>query len=94
MTVETSTWSDVALIGLDWGSTNLRAYAFAANGEVIDTGRLKVGSVFGDHARTGLGVLLDAGTVVGPFAAVAVTVPAPAARLLLGRVEGMVEALS
>ena len=40
------------------------------NGEVIDTGRLKVGSVFGDHARTGLGVLLDAGTVVGPFASV------------------------
>ncbi|QDU19099.1 putative sugar nucleotidyl transferase [Urbifossiella limnaea] len=40
------------------------------NGEVIDTGRLKVGSIFGDHARTGLGVLLDAGTVVGPFAAV------------------------
>ncbi|HPV24662.1 MAG TPA: 2-dehydro-3-deoxygalactonokinase, partial [Casimicrobium sp.] len=37
MTVETSTLSDVALIGLDWGSTNLRAYAFAANGEVIDT---------------------------------------------------------
>jgi predicted NAD/FAD-dependent oxidoreductase len=33
-------------------------------------------------------------TSVGPFAAVAVTIPAPAARLLLGRVEGMVEALS
>ena len=40
------------------------------NGEVIDTGRLKVGSIFGDHARTGLGVLIDAGTVVGSFAAV------------------------
>lgn len=37
MTVETSALSDVALIGLDWGSTNLRAYAFAATGEVIDT---------------------------------------------------------
>lgn len=33
-------------------------------------------------------------TKVGPFSAVAVAVPAPAARLLLGRVEGMVEALS
>ncbi|HYD16094.1 MAG TPA: FAD-dependent oxidoreductase [Hyphomicrobium sp.] len=33
-------------------------------------------------------------TSVGPFAAVAVAIPAPAARLLLGRVEGMVEALS
>lgn len=33
-------------------------------------------------------------TNVGPFAAVAVAVPAPAARLLLGRVEGMDEALS
>ncbi len=40
------------------------------NGEVVSSGRLKVGSIFGDHARTGLGVLLDAGTVVGPFAAV------------------------
>jgi renalase len=33
-------------------------------------------------------------TSVGPFAAVAVAVPAPEARLLLGRVEGMNEALS
>lgn len=33
-------------------------------------------------------------TKVGPFSAVAVTVPAPAARLLLGRVEGMNDALS
>lgn len=27
--------SDIALIGLDWGSTNLRAFAFAADGSVI-----------------------------------------------------------
>lgn len=33
-------------------------------------------------------------TSLGPFSAVAVAVPAPAARLLLGRVEGMVETLS
>lgn len=38
--------------------------------EAVDTGRLKVGAVFGDHARTGLGVLFDAGTVLGPFASV------------------------
>ncbi len=33
-------------------------------------------------------------STAGPFTAVAVTVPAPDARLLLGRVEGMVEALA
>ncbi len=33
-------------------------------------------------------------TSVGPFAAVAVAIPAPEARLLVGRVEGMVETLS
>jgi UDP-N-acetylglucosamine diphosphorylase/glucosamine-1-phosphate N-acetyltransferase len=47
-----------------------RPVAVALNGERIDTGRVKVGSVIGDHARTGLGVLFDAGTVVGPFASV------------------------
>lgn len=47
-----------------------RPVSTAVNGERVETGRLKVGSVFGDHARTGLGVLLDAGTVVGPFASV------------------------
>jgi predicted NAD/FAD-dependent oxidoreductase len=39
-------------------------------------------------------VLFDDQTSAGPFAAVGVAVPAPAARLLLGRVEGMVETLS
>ncbi|WP_291153081.1 FAD-dependent oxidoreductase [Hyphomicrobium sp.] len=33
-------------------------------------------------------------TSVGPFAAVAVAIPAPEARLLVGRIEGMVETLS
>ena len=37
-------------------------------GEVIPTGRVKVGSVIGDHTRTGLGVLLNCGTVIGAFA--------------------------
>jgi hypothetical protein len=35
-----------------------------------DTGRMKLGSLIGDHAKTGLGALLDAGTVLGPFAQV------------------------
>lgn len=39
-------------------------------------------------------VVLEDETSAGPFAAVAVAIPAPAARLLLGRVEGMVETLS
>jgi UDP-N-acetylglucosamine diphosphorylase/glucosamine-1-phosphate N-acetyltransferase len=47
-----------------------RPVTVKVNGEAVDTGRAKVGAVVGDHARTGLGVLLDAGAVVGPFAAV------------------------
>jgi len=35
-----------------------------------DTGRMKLGALIGDHAKTGLGALLDAGTVLGPFAQV------------------------
>jgi UDP-N-acetylglucosamine diphosphorylase/glucosamine-1-phosphate N-acetyltransferase len=38
------------------------------NGASVPTGRTKVGSVIGDHARTGMGVLLNCGTVIGPFA--------------------------
>jgi UDP-N-acetylglucosamine diphosphorylase/glucosamine-1-phosphate N-acetyltransferase len=36
--------------------------------EEVSTGRTKVGAVIGDHAKTGLGVLLNCGTVIGPFA--------------------------
>lgn len=36
----------------------------------IPTGRTKVGAVIGDHAKTGLGVLLNCGTLIGPFAQV------------------------
>jgi hypothetical protein len=39
-------------------------------------------------------VVFDDETSVGPFAAVAVAVPAPSARLLLGRVDGMVESMT
>jgi UDP-N-acetylglucosamine diphosphorylase/glucosamine-1-phosphate N-acetyltransferase len=38
------------------------------NGAEVPTGLLKVGSVIGDHVRTGLGVLLNCGSVIGPFA--------------------------
>jgi UDP-N-acetylglucosamine diphosphorylase/glucosamine-1-phosphate N-acetyltransferase len=38
------------------------------NGTVRDSGRTKLGSIIGDHARTGLGVLLDCGTAIGAFA--------------------------
>jgi hypothetical protein len=39
-------------------------------GRRTGTGLTKVGSFFGDHAKTGIGALLNCGTVVGPFAAV------------------------
>jgi UDP-N-acetylglucosamine diphosphorylase/glucosamine-1-phosphate N-acetyltransferase len=38
------------------------------DGRDVPTGRTKVGSVIGDHTRTGLGVLLDCGSVIGAFA--------------------------
>jgi UDP-N-acetylglucosamine diphosphorylase/glucosamine-1-phosphate N-acetyltransferase len=37
---------------------------------VIDSGQRKLGAFVGDHVKTGLGVLLDAGSVLGPFAQV------------------------
>lgn len=38
------------------------------NGVETPTGRTKVGSFIGDHARTGLNVMLNCGSVIGPFA--------------------------
>ncbi len=40
------------------------------NGEEVSTGQMKLGSLIGDHAKTGLGVLLNCGTILGPFAQV------------------------
>lgn len=40
------------------------------NGVEVSTGQTKVGSVIGDHAKTGLGVLLNCGTSLGAFAQV------------------------
>jgi UDP-N-acetylglucosamine diphosphorylase/glucosamine-1-phosphate N-acetyltransferase len=39
-------------------------------GERIETGRLNVGTLFGDHAKTAIGTLLSTGTVVGAGASV------------------------
>jgi UDP-N-acetylglucosamine diphosphorylase/glucosamine-1-phosphate N-acetyltransferase len=49
----------------DYGTINV-----PADGVSLNTGRVKVGSFVGDHARTGLGVLLNCGSVIGAFAAV------------------------
>ncbi|MBI2804935.1 MAG: hypothetical protein HYX68_08140 [Planctomycetes bacterium] len=38
------------------------------DGQRIVTGKNKIGSYFGDHAKTGLGALLNTGSTVGPFA--------------------------
>lgn len=37
-------------------------------GATIPTGQTKLGSIIGDHTRTGLSVLLDCGSVIGAFA--------------------------
>jgi len=41
-----------------------------SNGETIPSGEMKLGSLLGDHVRTGLGVLLDCGTTARPFATI------------------------
>jgi UDP-N-acetylglucosamine diphosphorylase/glucosamine-1-phosphate N-acetyltransferase len=47
-----------------------RPVSVAVDGREVPTDLLKVGTMFGDHARTGLGVKLDCGTTIGPFAQV------------------------
>ena len=42
--------------------------AMAVSGQKTDTGRLKVGSFIGDHAKSSIGTLLNTGSVIGPFA--------------------------
>jgi UDP-N-acetylglucosamine diphosphorylase/glucosamine-1-phosphate N-acetyltransferase len=36
-------------------------------GRSVPSGQLKIGALLGDHTRTGIGSLLNTGTVVGPF---------------------------
>lgn len=47
-----------------------RPVSVPVDGVEVPTGRMKVGAIIGDHVRTGLGVLLDCGTAIGPFAQV------------------------
>lgn len=37
----------------------------AVGGEVVDTGRIKVGSFIGDHTKTGIGSMLNTGICIG-----------------------------
>jgi UDP-N-acetylglucosamine diphosphorylase/glucosamine-1-phosphate N-acetyltransferase len=46
----------------DYGSVRLQV-----NGHRLSTGRTKIGSYIGDHTKTGLGVLLNTGSVIGTF---------------------------
>jgi UDP-N-acetylglucosamine diphosphorylase/glucosamine-1-phosphate N-acetyltransferase len=48
---------------LDYGPVTV-----TVDGRRVPTGRAKVGSFLGDHVKTGLGALLNAGTAAGPFA--------------------------
>jgi UDP-N-acetylglucosamine diphosphorylase/glucosamine-1-phosphate N-acetyltransferase len=48
---------------VDYGEVSV-----SVNGRRVGTGLTKVGSFLGDHVKTGLGVLLNAGTTAGPFA--------------------------
>ncbi len=36
--------------------------------QMLDTGRIKVGTFIGDHAKTGIGTLLNSGSNIGPMA--------------------------
>src|SRR5262249_19466025 len=47
-----------------------RTIRMPVGGEEVSTGQPKLGSRIADHARTGLGVLLNCGTTLGPFAQV------------------------
>jgi len=45
-----------------------RPVGVPVDGVEVPTGRTKIGAIIGDHVRTGLGVLLNCGTAIGPFA--------------------------
>jgi UDP-N-acetylglucosamine diphosphorylase/glucosamine-1-phosphate N-acetyltransferase len=46
----------------DYGPISMRL-----NGQKVDTGLIKVGSFVGDHTKTSIGVLLNTGSLIGPF---------------------------
>ena len=47
-----------------------RPISVPMDGIEVPTGRTKVGAMIGDHVKTGLNVLLNCGTAIGPFAQV------------------------
>lgn len=47
-----------------------RTVSVPIDGREVQTGLTKVGAIVGDHVKTGLGVSLDCGTIIGPFAQV------------------------
>ncbi len=47
-----------------------RPVSVPVDGHEVPTGQTKVGSLIGDHVKTGLGVMLDCGTTIGPFSQV------------------------
>jgi UDP-N-acetylglucosamine diphosphorylase / glucose-1-phosphate thymidylyltransferase / UDP-N-acetylgalactosamine diphosphorylase / glucosamine-1-phosphate N-acetyltransferase / galactosamine-1-phosphate N-acetyltransferase len=48
--------------------TDYDSIRLAVDGEELDTGRMKVGTFFGDHVKVGAGCKLEAGSMIGPFA--------------------------
>ena len=44
-----------------------RPVSVLVDGAEVPTGRIKIGAIVGDHVKSGLGVLLDCGSSVGPF---------------------------
>jgi UDP-N-acetylglucosamine diphosphorylase / glucose-1-phosphate thymidylyltransferase / UDP-N-acetylgalactosamine diphosphorylase / glucosamine-1-phosphate N-acetyltransferase / galactosamine-1-phosphate N-acetyltransferase len=47
-----------------------RPVSVPIGGVEVPTGRMKIGAIIGDHVKTGLGVILDCGTSIGPFSQV------------------------
>ncbi len=51
-----------------YGTVKVQSEKREGKSEQIDTGHLKVGSFIGDHTKTGIGILLNTGCVIGCFA--------------------------
>ena len=47
--------------------TDYGTVVFRVSGRTIDSGLMKVGAYFGDHAKTSINALLNTGTLAGPF---------------------------
>ncbi|MCK4308229.1 hypothetical protein KAW50_08400, partial [candidate division WOR-3 bacterium] len=51
-----------------YGTVKVQSEKCKGKSGQIDTGHLKVGSFIGDHTKTGIGILLNTGCVIGCFA--------------------------